>query len=380
MSQRTLISGILSLALMLGLAAVADAQNRGDRGLHRGHDHAPGQYRQARNQGGPALTDVYFMVLDLGRGNDRIGDVRPGDTWTMAPGETLRFRTAGRAGGPERYPATRFRIVSGREFVKQEASNQEVGNVTITATQPTRGRDRTQVQYEIVDRGMNVQPRLRTGSFFIEVEGRGGNRPGPGGGVGDGVRRGMVIYEHQDFRGDREEFGEGEVRDLRFTRFAPDSASSIQLAPGCRVELFEHPDFQGRSTVLTRDETDLRRERMNDNLSSFVLDCGRGGGARPRPGAGRPGPGRDAGSVTIYEHQNFQGRSERFFEGEIADMNDTRLGGDVASSVQVDPGCRIVLFEHPRFDGQSTVLSRDEEDLRRHRMNDNLSSFRIDCR
>ncbi len=374
MSQRTLLLGILSLALMSGFAIVAEAQS--ERGMRQGHDHAPGQNHKA--QGAP-LTDVYFMVLDL-RADERVGDLRPGETWTMEAGETLRFRTAGRAGGgPERYPATRFRVVRRDEHVKIEGANREVGNVTVTATQPAHERgERTEIHYEIVDQGMDAQPRLRSGSFFIAVAARHGDSHA-GGGTGQGVAEAMVLHEHQDFRGDREVFAEGEVRDLRSTRFPADAASSIQLAQGCRVVLYEHPDHQGRSAVLTQDEADLRRVEMNDNLSSFVLECF--GNDRPgRPGTVQPTrPDRNPGKVTIFEHQNFRGRSEAFFEGEIANMTDTRLGADVASSVRIEGNCRIALFEHPGFEGQSTILSRDESDLGRHRMNDNLSSFRIEC-
>lgn len=372
MLQRHCRFSILILALMLSFATVADAQS--ERGMRRGHDHAPGQDHKAQ---GPPLTDVYFMVLDL-RADERVGDLRPGETWTMEAGETLRFRTAGRAGGgPERYPATRFRVVRRGEHVKIEGANREVGNVTVTATQPAHVRDeRTEIHYEIVDEGMDVQPRLQSGSFFIAVEARHGDSHA-GEGTERGVAEAMVLHEHQNFRGDREVFAEGEVQDLRSTRFPPDAASSIQLAQGCRVVLYEHPNHQGRSTVLTRDEADLRRVEMNDNLSSFVLECF--GEDRPgRPGA-QPRGDRDSGQVTIYEHQDFRGRSETFFEGEIGDMGDTRLGHDVASSIRIDEGCQIALFEHPGFEGHRTVLSRDESDLRRVRMNDNLSSFRVDC-
>lgn len=378
MSQRTLLLAISSLALVLGFAVAADAQT--NRPMRHGHDHAPGQ---DRNAPGPPLADVYFMVLDL-RADERVGDLRPGETWTMEAGETLRFRTAGRAagGGPERYPSTRFRVVRRGEHVKIEGANQEVGNVTVTATQGAHVQgERTEIGYEIIDQGMDVQPRHRSGSFFIAVEEHHGDVH-PGEGTGAGVAEAMVLYEHQGFRGNREVFAEGEVANLRFTRFPPDVASSIEIAQGCRVVLYEHPDFQGRSAVLTRDEDDLRRVEMNDNLSSFVLECFGDGRGRGRPGTARPtrpDRDRDPGKVTIFEHQNFQGRSETFFEGEIGDMRETRLGADVASSVRIEGNCRITLFEHPGFRGQSTILSRDESDLGRHRMNDNLSSFRIDC-
>lgn len=377
MSKRVISLGILGLALTLGLAFVAEAQE--ERPMRRGQGWGDTAHDQERS--GPALDEAWILVLEI-PGTNKIGELQPGDTWTMEPGQTLRFRMAARSqGSPTRYPAATFQVVSGREHVKVEGNNREVGNVTITATQPAHVRDeRVEVRYEIVDQKMKVHPRVRTGSFFLAVEGR--HQESEPGTVGF---RGMILHEHQDFRGNRESFEAGEVRDLKFTRFAPDAASSVQLSEGCRVVLYEHPNFEGRSVELTRDESDLRRHQMNDNLSSFILECfgegrpGHPGTAQPRPD--RPDyPGTDRGAVTIYEHQDFRGRSETFFEGEIGDMRTTRIGHDVASSVEVTPGCRVILYEHPSFEGRSTVLTEDETDLGRTRVgNDTLSSFRIEC-
>lgn len=374
MSKRAILVGIFGLVLTLGFAFVAQAQE--ERPMRRGQGWGDPAHDQQPS--GPALDEAWILVLEL-PSTDKLGELRPGDTWTMEPGQTLRFRMVARSqGGPVRYPAATFQVVSGREHVKVEGSNRDVGNVTITATRAAHVRgERTEVRYEIVDQEMRAQPRVRTDSFFLAVEAR-YQEPEPG----RGELRGMTLYEHQDFRGNRESFQEGEVRDLKFTRFPPDIASSIQLSQGCRVVLYEHPNFEGRSAVLTRDETDLRRHQMNDNLSSFILECF-GDGRPGRPGTAQPRPGRqgpDRGAVTIYEHQDFRGRSETFFEGEIGDLRTTRIGHDVASSIEVAPGCRVILYEHPNFEGRSTVLTEDETDLGRTRVgNDTLSSFRIEC-
>lgn len=342
-THRTLWTA-LAVALLLPLLAVADAQ----------------------------AQQIEIMVLDLGQ-QERIGTVRPGESFSMAPGETLRFRmVVVRRGGSEHYPSTRFQVVGGAHNVRTDAANVEVGNITVTAID----RGRADVRYEIVDRGHDIPAAQRTGVFAIEVVP--GNRRSIDRRAVDRGRNetgrpnfeAVTLYEHQDFRGRSEAFGVGEIRNLEGSHIRQDVASSIRIRPGCQVTLYEHAAFGGRSVTLSEDVTDLSRVRLNDSVSSLRVDC---------RDVRSDLPGR--GSVTIYEHQNFRGDSETFAAGRIAFMSDTRVGNDRASSVRIEGPCQITLFEHQEFRGRSSTFNRDVADLSGTEVgNDRASSFIIECR
>jgi hypothetical protein len=52
--------------------------------------------------------------------------------------------------------------------------------------------------------------------------------------------------------------------------------SSLRLAPGCRVTLYEDEGYRGRSMVVDRDTPTMRGTAVgNDQLSSFEIDCWR---------------------------------------------------------------------------------------------------------
>lgn len=62
--------------------------------------------------------------------------------------------------------------------------------------------------------------------------------------------------------------------------------------------------------------------------------------------------------VVIYEHANFQGRSQHLPVGRY-DVGQLTIGNDVLSSVRVPAGFRVTLFSEARFSGKSIVLNAD---------------------
>ena len=133
----------------------------------------------------------------------------------------------------------------------------------------------------------------------------------------------VVIFEHPDFRG-RAVVLESDTYDLRNTNLGADTASSLQLrcdgvaAPGSArrgVVLYEHQNFRGRSERFTADDS-----RLNDNVirhdaaSSLQVD----------PGC----------EVVLYEHPGYTGTST-LFRDSISDLTNTHVGNDRASSLTV---------------------------------------------
>jgi hypothetical protein len=82
------------------------------------------------------------------------------------------------------------------------------------------------------------------------------------------------------------------------------------------------------------------------------------------------------GGVVLYEHGNFEGRNARFGPGryDIQALQRT-IGNDQLSSVRVDRGYEVVLFEHAGFQGRRVSVDRTTRFLAN--FNDEVSSIKV---
>lgn len=100
---------------------------------------------------------------------------------------------------------------------------------------------------------------------------------------------GCALYEHANFRGQRVVLEDG-AQAPRFGRFWNDRVSSVRVADGCRLEVFEHWDYRGFS-VAYDGAVGYVGPRMNDRFSAARCECGRrAGGGGGGGGAGGRGP------------------------------------------------------------------------------------------
>ncbi|UNK41844.1 beta/gamma crystallin family protein [Luteimonas sp. S4-F44] len=77
-------------------------------------------------------------------------------------------------------------------------------------------------------------------------------------------------------------------------------------------------------------------------------------------------------SITVYEHADFQGRTQTFSRG-IRDMRSAGMN-DMISSVEVRGAWEVC--EHADFRGRCEIINRDVRNFERMRMNDQISSLR----
>jgi len=342
----------------------------------------------------PVIQEIRIGVQDL-ETKQKLEQLPGGGTLRMEVGDRVRLRMVAIPAGKRapRYPSTRFWALAGTKRIRLTHIDVEVGSVDVEAVSTIHAGNNqatTLIAFEIEEDLKFVKPSMRGGTITVEVvepppppepEPQPAERPQP--------RRGITLFEHQDFRG-VSEFFDGDVRDLRGTRIREDRASSVMIDRGCEAILYEHPSFQGRSTVVREPIEDLGDERVgNDTVSSIRLDCSGRGLRDDDPGHGRHGDLGDRGDwdrfdrrgegVTLYEHQDFRGTSETFTH-DVRDLRGTRIREDRASSVEIDRGCEAVLYEHPDFRGDSTLVRGPVEDLGTERVgNDTVSSLRLDC-
>jgi hypothetical protein len=197
--------------------------------------------------------------------------------------------------------------------------------------------------------------------------------PGEGRGQNDGQ---VCVYEHVNYGGWEQCFGVGEeVRDLGNRR---NRISSIRVRGRAEIVLYEHPNFDGDKVYIDSDVPDLGRfaRKWNDEVDS--LEVG------PSGYHGKPGRGEGHNDrVCVYEHANFQGRSQCWDGGD--DIDDLKRVGwnDRISSIRTFGRTRVAFFEHTGFQGERLVVDHDMPDLtqvgdgRRSNWNDRISSVRI---
>ena len=213
-------------------------------------------------------------------------------------------------------------------------------------------------------------------SLFAQPPGRGGY----------GASAAVTLYEHENFGGRSQSFN-SDVPNLKYTPFGNDRATSIVVAPGCRVELYRDKNFRGGSAVIEGNVPDLGRTPVgNDALTSLRVVCGYGGGGYDG-GYGGGGYGSDYGNappgqksgVTLYEGYNFSGRSETFHQDDPR-LNNNIIGDNRVRSVSVAPGCTATLFDLYDYGGSSIYVDRDFNDLASARRgNLGVSSLRVQC-
>lgn len=196
---------------------------------------------------------------------------------------------------------------------------------------------------------------------------------------------GVTLFRERNLSGPRQTFHD-DVPDLKYTQFGNRKASSIAVPPGCVAVLYEFPHYRGRSTVFRDNDNDLSNTMVGeDRASSMRVNCrGHYPGWRPPDEPAplvveRPRPSERRGAV-LYRDREGRGPSE-FFERDVPDLDRTRFGSRMASSVDVSPGCVLTLYERPGYRGRRADFRERDNNLRNTPVGeDTASSLSIRCR
>jgi hypothetical protein len=82
-----------------------------------------------------------------------------------------------------------------------------------------------------------------------------------------------VLFEHHDYMGYRTLIWDsGDYPDVTSVGFMDDALSSVQLADGCSLVVYELPNFLGRQASYSGNTINM--EGFHDIVSSFKLSCG----------------------------------------------------------------------------------------------------------
>jgi hypothetical protein len=189
---------------------------------------------------------------------------------------------------------------------------------------------------------------------------------------------GACFYEHINFGGRYFCYRSGTSND-NVPRGMNNEISSIRIFGNAQVVVYKDGDFRGTSRHFESSVSDLRREGLNDRISSFRVDeqrLGRGRGRAGGRGWGRP-PIPRAGAC-FYQDINFGGD---YFCASLGSRAEVPPGtNDEISSVRIFGDADVTVFRDINYQGSSRRFDRDVRDLRRSGWNDRISSFSIDRR
>jgi hypothetical protein len=169
----------------------------------------------------------------------------------------------------------------------------------------------------------------------------------------------VTIYSDVNYGGAAQELGVGDT-DVGGLTIGNDNVSSLKIAPGYQVTLYEHGGFSGASLVLKGDYGDLRYANFNDYTSSIRVEV-------------------TEVPVAVYADGDFNGNAQAFWGVGNYDVSALAVvGNDAMSAIRVRPGYKVTLYEHSGFSGASTVVTTDIPNLTSLGFNDRVSSMRIE--
>ena len=198
--------------------------------------------------------------------------------------------------------------------------------------------------------------------------------------------QGVTLFRDRDLRGPSQTFHD-DVPDLKYTQLGNRRASSIEVPAGCVAVLFDRPGFRGRRTEFRANDNDLSNTAVGeDSVSSMRVNCrherhdGPEEHYHPDWHADRPEPSSAARGAVLYRDREARGPSQ-FFDRDVPDLDRTRFGSRMASSVDVSPGCILILYELPGFRGRRTEFKERDNNLRNTPVGeDTASSLQVKCR
>lgn len=151
------------------------------------------------------------------------------------------------------------------------------------------------------------------------------------------------LYKEPNFKGWMQTLKEGRYDREALSIVGNDSASSLKVAKGFMVTLFEHANYSGRFRSFTSDCSNLN-DVFNDSTSSVIVQL------------------LDSritiSPVVLFADQNYEGASSRLEEGRY-DLEQLGLANDSVTSVRVAPGYKVTLYSNRGFAGTSKTIITD---------------------
>jgi hypothetical protein len=203
-------------------------------------------------------------------------------------------------------------------------------------------------------------------------------KPEPSANAAEKVKVG--VYAGCNYRGNAIglDVGEYTATDLKRLGMDDNTVSSVKVAKGYQVELFENDFFRGRSGTLRSEDDCLRNDNFDDTVSSLIVSRDK---RATMPTFGNNTEGRKANDVvSVYLHCNYRGGSASLPVGRYntAAMKAARIGNDTISSIKVSSGYQVTLYEGGKFDTNGVVITANDDCLDDNNLNEKVSSMVVE--
>ncbi len=185
---------------------------------------------------------------------------------------------------------------------------------------------------------------------------------------------GITLYTECGFAGSSAIVGEGNynLSQLKKLGIPDNTVSSVKVADGYAVTLYENDFLRGRSGRLVQDLSCLQNDKFDDTVSSVaVVRSADAVIETPTPAAVAQS------AITLYSECNYKGRAVNVEEGEFSTEMLLKLGvaNNSISSIRVSDGFQVELFENDFYRGSSGTLRQNDNCLVDDRFNDTISSL-----
>ena len=170
----------------------------------------------------------------------------------------------------------------------------------------------------------------------------------------------IKLYENTNFDGISKSFSA--LEKVKTLQTWEDRISSIEIQKGYQVTLFEDNNFKGKQVTLTSDLAHLKSIKFNDKISSIIIEK----------------YDKNSDAAIIYDNTDYGGLMYPLKVGIYTNLKKQTWLNDKATSVKINPGYRIVAYEHYDFKGNDIIISENQANLKTIKWNDKISSIKVE--
>jgi len=195
----------------------------------------------------------------------------------------------------------------------------------------------------------------------------------------------VTIYSECNYRGRSASVGIGEYNasELLDLGIENNTISSVRVPPGFTIKLFENDFLLGRAGVLENNDNCLTNDQFDNVVTSIAVLKSENAVAPVTQSSNTSNStnrSADEPALAVFEHCNYRGGTRQLPAGRyrLADLQQAQIGGDVISSIQVQKGYQVTVFDLDGFQGDSKMFTEHDDCLDNDNLNEKVSSLIIE--
>lgn len=170
----------------------------------------------------------------------------------------------------------------------------------------------------------------------------------------------ITLFENTNFDGIYKKFYSTE--ELKALQTWEDRVSSVKIAKGYQLTIFEHKNFSGKSLTLTADLAYLKKINFNDKISSIIIEK----------------YNQNSDAAVVYDNSDYNGLMFPLKVGEYSNLSKQSWLNDKITSVKINQGYQLIVYEHGDFKGKNTKITESQANLKSLKWNDKISSIQVE--